>query len=73
MTRYDITLSREAGVYTTTLNIKAETKDEAESIALEQAKQMRLEEWKYDDACFQYFSPLIQVEGTEQLREDSAN
>ncbi len=71
MSTWDITLSREAGVYTKTLNIKAETKNEAESNALEQAKQMSLEEWEYDDDCFQYFSPLIQVEGTEQLKDDN--
>jgi len=67
MPKWDITLSREAGVYTKILNIQAETKDEAESNALEQAKQMRVEEWEYDDDCFQYFSPLIQVEGTEEI------
>ena len=67
MPRYDITLSREAGIYTTTVTIHAESEEDAQKDALQQAKRLEQEKWEYNEDYFLYARPLIQVEQIEEV------
>jgi hypothetical protein len=67
MSKWSITLSREAGIYTTEMTIHAESQELAHQKALEQAKKLDNKEWKYSEDYFLYERPRIQIENSEEV------
>lgn len=64
---YDVTVSREGGVFTAHIHISAEGKEKAKQKALEIADSHRMDMpfWTYDETIFKLDKPLIQVESVE--------
>jgi len=65
---YDVTVSREAGVFKAHIHVQAEGKPNAERKALAEAQKNwdNKKFWKYDEVYFDFIKkPLIQVEDVE--------
>lgn len=65
---YDVTVSREAGVFTAHVHVQAEGKHDAEKKAMKiaQTKWNNTKFWKYDEVYFSMREkPLIQIEEVE--------
>lgn len=65
MPKFEIRLSKEAGIYTKEITIEAKSYEEAQSKALDVCEDPEHEKWTYEENYFG--EPFIQVEETVEL------
>jgi len=66
MTKFEVLVSREAGIYTKYFTVEADNEDDASTKAEQLAKDVPIKKWDYNESG-SYDEPIYQVEEINKI------